>query len=182
MPNLILWNLDDWLDGCWCRSERELLMGTGMAQPIPEFWNWEQEWKGYSQDLETGMKKSFPIFGNGNGISGKGREQEFPLTHAAKTRISLKSGCDLCAQCTELDSMQTQLDSIECIAPRSTCVCHTEIWKLRLAYWCHSKQQPSKTWVCIKQIALEFIDLYVFCELCVGCIKLNELLSVILQL
>ena len=39
-----------------------------MENCIPKFWEREREWKKHSQFLGTGtgMKKSFPIFGNGN--------------------------------------------------------------------------------------------------------------------
>ena len=63
-----------------------------MENCIPEFWEWEREWK-----------KAFPTFGNGNGneklipklweweagIPGNGRERKFPLTPAWQQTKSL---------------------------------------------------------------------------------------------
>ena len=84
MPNLVLLNSDDWLGGCWCRGEREWLLGTAMAQPIPELWDREREWKSYSQDLGTGMIKCIPKFGerelewkNHTHFSGTGMEGRY---------------------------------------------------------------------------------------------------------
>ena len=129
MPNLILWNSDDWLGGCWFRgagktfgdgngSTHSRILGSGTRIEIvfPRFQNRNE-------------KNAFPNFGNGNGneksipnfreqdwkagIPGNGREREFPLTHAAvgvsqqkHTSLSNQGECNLICVHSALNLIQ----------------------------------------------------------------------------